>query len=205
MTSAGQRSGGPFRPVRTTELAACCRSVAHCIALVEMPANVRLLPISSVPRSVPTLARVHYAEWGALLPWWSLAAAEEELADHARSDRPYPSTIVAVGDTVRETGSEAGDLGELVGSVSLVDDDLPEYPHIRPWLASLYVIPAFRGAGVGRLLVDACTCAARASGFGECHLFTAGQEDFYARQGWEVTERIDYHGHAGTLMRYRLT
>ena len=42
----------------------------------------------------------------------------------------------------------------VMGSISLIKDDLPAFPDLNPWLASLLVFPEFQGHGLGRILVQ---------------------------------------------------
>ena len=108
--------------------------------------------LADVPGHVDTLARWHHGEWGALYADWSLADAAAELRDHA-TRRTRPTTLVALdGDA-------------LVGSVSLVDEDAPEFADRGDaWLASLYVVPAARGRGLGAALAQALAAHATALG-----------------------------------------
>ncbi|MCP5781392.1 GNAT family N-acetyltransferase, partial [Klebsiella pneumoniae] len=50
------------------------------------------------------------------------------------------------------------------GLVLLIDNDLDSHAHLTPWLASLYVDPAFRNKGVGKQLIAAAENAARDQG-----------------------------------------
>lgn len=144
------------------------------------------------PEWAAALGALHFEQWSALLPWWTLDAAIAELEDHARGG-DYPTTLVAVDDD-----------GTLLGSVSLLADDLPEYPQYCPWLASLLVLPPWRRRRVATALIAACERLATEQMFQELHLFTAGQQGLYERLGWHVVEAIDYHGHAGAIMARRL-
>ena len=141
------------------------------------------------PRLVPTLARWHHAEWSALLPRWSLATATAELAGHVRT-RALPTTLVALD----------GD-GAPLGSVSLLDDDHDELTRWSPWLASLYVVPGARGAGLGRALVTALRDEARALAVPRLHLYTEDRRAWYASLGWSPLERITLgSGHTVDVM-----
>lgn len=144
------------------------------------------------------LAAWHYQQWGPLLPWWTPDAALAELECHAQGGA-YPTTMVAVRDDVEL--SPSCERSRLLGSVSLVADDLVELPQYEPWLASLFVLPEHRGRGVATTLVRFCERAATGLGFTCLHLFTAGQQAFYDRLGWVVVETLDYYGHPGVIMR----
>lgn len=135
----------------------------------------------------PMLARWHYDEWRELLPQWSYAEALADLQSHTRRGC-IPTTFVAVEG------------GQLVGSVSLLTTDIENWQHLSPWLASLFVIPAQRGKGVGSKLVARVIAEAKRLQAAKLYLFTAEQEDFYRKLNWSVHERVDFHGHAVTVM-----
>jgi GNAT superfamily N-acetyltransferase len=81
-------------------------------------------------------------------------------------------------------------VGEVpVGSVSLIADNMETHPERTPWLAALYVLPGYRGRGIGVALVQRCEQEARAAGATRLFLHTErshGVAAFYARLGWTV-------------------
>jgi GNAT superfamily N-acetyltransferase len=91
--------------------------------------------------------------------------------------------------------------GAPVGTASLAAEDADSRPDLSPWLASVFVAPAARGRGYGRLLVTAVECAARSSGFGTLWLFTDGAAGLYAALGWRDAGTVEDHGRTYTLMR----
>jgi predicted N-acetyltransferase YhbS len=135
--------------------------------------NWRIESIAAHPDVVDTLAAWHHAEWGALMAPWSLDDARRELREHVEASAGYPITLVALGGDDR-----------ILGSVSLVATDAPEFPEYTPWLASLYVAPAARGVGVGAALVRAIVEHAHRLGFATLYLFTPGSPQIYLRCGW---------------------
>lgn len=131
-------------------------------------------PLADFPGHVPVLARWHHAHWHYLYEGWTLDVAEAELRDHA-SRRVMPTTLVAIED------------GELIGSVSLVEEDAPELrDRGDAWLASLYVRPEARGRGHGEALVRALVGFAADQGIQRLWLFTPEHERFYRRLGWRA-------------------
>ncbi|MXP63750.1 N-acetyltransferase [Roseomonas sp. M0104] len=94
--------------------------------------------------------------------------------------------------------------GEPVATASLVAGDLDSMPELTPWLAGLFVLPAARGQGHARRLLARAEAAARQAGFTAVWLYTEAAEDFYARAGWEVVERLPHGAGTLTLMRREL-
>ena len=134
------------------------------------------------------LASWHHAQWGHLYAHWTLEVAAAELADHA-TRRTIPTTLVAVEG------------GLLLGSVSLVLEDAPEFcGHGSPWLASLYVRPEARGRGLGAALVQAAVAHAATLGVDELLLFTPEHAGFYQRLGWRPLARTSLLGTPVDLM-----
>jgi GNAT superfamily N-acetyltransferase len=70
------------------------------------------------------------------------------------------------------------------GTASLAHSDLPSRTDLTPWLASVYVDPAFRGRGHATTLVRKVEDLARAASVATLWLFTWTAEPLYARLGW---------------------
>jgi predicted N-acetyltransferase YhbS len=135
--------------------------------------NWRIESLAANPGVVDTLAAWHHAQWGEMMAPWSLEDARRELREHVEASGGYPTTLVALADD-----------GGILGSVSLVPTDAPEFAEYTPWLASLYVAPSARGAGVGSALVRAIVDHAHRLGFGMLYLFTPGSPQIYLNCGW---------------------
>ena len=90
--------------------------------------------------------------------------------------------------------------GQLAGICLLVLHELEPAHDLSPWLASLYVDPAFRGQGVARRLVAAIENHARRNGVARLHLYTVDAEQFYRKCGWMIVERFMSGGGPLTLM-----
>jgi GNAT superfamily N-acetyltransferase len=152
----------------------------------------RILPLAETPAHVDTLAAWHHAEWQHLFSGWTLDSVRAELLAHAQQ-ATCPGTWALLCDD------------ELAGSVSVIAEDAPEFSDRgSPWLASLYVLPRFRGRGFGVLLTQAAERAAGAAGYSRLHLFTPQHEAFYQRLGWRTDERAQLHGEAVALMSKEL-
>ncbi len=136
---------------------------------------MRIEFLADHPDAIETLARWHYGEWRELIPDWSLEKARRELAEHT-GRITIPTTLVALEGT------------EVVGSASLLVEDLPEWKQLTPWVASVFVAPAWRGRGVGSRLVARAVEVAGQTGAATVYLLTPGQEAFYRRLGWSVVE-----------------
>ncbi len=154
---------------------------------------VQIVEIAHHPELGPTLAAWHAPEWEHLYRGWNRDVAEAEFAAMDTPGR-VPTTYLAFDGAGRTAE-------ELLGSVSLIDDDeLEGYREVRPWLASLYVVPAARGRGVGAALARLAVERARALDVERLHLFTAGQEPFYAALGWRVVGTAPAGDETATVM-----
>ncbi len=152
---------------------------------------LRFAYLADHPESVPLLAAWHHAEWSPIIRDWPLALAEAELASH-RGRLEIPTTILAFEQE------------RLVGSASLLAEDMPDFPALTPWLASVFVVPDRRGAGIGTALVRRALTGARELGAATAYLFTTEAEEWYAARGWRVVERRAARGTPGVIMCYDL-
>lgn len=139
------------------------------------------------PHLIPTLAGWHHAEWAHLNPGDTVEARISRM-QRLLAKEQVPTAFVALeGET-------------LLGSASLIDNDMDTRKDLWPWLASVYVAPEYRDRGVGSALVQRVVDEARALGVETLYLFTPDRESLYARMGWKVIERTEYRGEQVVVM-----
>jgi predicted N-acetyltransferase YhbS len=136
---------------------------------------------------LPQLAVWQHEQWGYLNPQNSVETRAEKL--RRRSGKgAIPTTFVGFIE------------GELVGSASLVENDLPSRRDLFPWLASVYVHPSRRRKGIGSQLVERVVTQTEALGHPRLYLITPDQESFYRRMGWILMARFPHRGEQTALM-----
>lgn len=142
------------------------------------------------PDQVRVIAEWHQHEWGHL----SERTVEDRIAEFEEQldSSTIPLTLVAY------------DQGQPVGTTSLLVEDMHVHRDLTPWLASVYVLPAFRGRGIGSALCRRAVQEAERLGVETLYLYTPDQAPFYERMGWETVRRFPYHGIDVTLMNLRL-
>lgn len=138
-----------------------------------------------------TLAGWHHGEWSHLNPGDTLEKRVIRMREHL-GRRQIPTTFIALdGET-------------LLGSASLLADDMHQYRDLTPWLASVFVAPEHRSCGVGGAVVQRVVEEARALGIKILYLYTPDRESFYLRIGWTVRERTEYMGIDVVIMQLSL-
>jgi predicted NAD/FAD-dependent oxidoreductase/GNAT superfamily N-acetyltransferase len=160
-----------------------------------MTSAVHIEVLTGLHHLAPVLAAWHHAEWGHLYA--------DDVWNHAVAVREF-ETMAEPGSTDRTWvafDGDARDADAVLGSVSLIaTDDLAGFEHLTPWLASMFVTPTARGRGVAAALTDALLQGALADGHEVIHLFTSGQEQFWADRGWSVVGTVDTEGHPATVL-----
>jgi GNAT superfamily N-acetyltransferase len=106
---------------------------------------------------------------------------------HLNRDR-IPLTLLALVES------------QPVGTASIFLHDMDTRMDLTPWLAAVYVLPEFRGQGIGSQLVRAIEDVATRLQLERLYLFTPDREDFYARLGWSVLETAEYRQHSNVIM-----
>lgn len=144
------------------------------------------------PALIPPLAQRCAEEWAHLYLAWGEGEAVEESRT-ARTDGGIPATLVAMDDD-----------GALLGTVSVIEDDLPGFEHLNPWLATLLVLPEQRSRGVGAFLVHEAERFAREAGYGEMYLFTESADGLFRRMGWLEMAKTTANGHEVRIFRRHL-
>jgi GNAT superfamily N-acetyltransferase len=87
-----------------------------------------------------------------------------------------------------------------VGTSALRLYDHPDRKDLSPWLGGMYVEPHVRRQGIGAQLAQVVERKAVELGYSRLHLFTYGQEHFYAEQGWTYMEPTEWRGLKCSIM-----
>jgi GNAT superfamily N-acetyltransferase len=90
---------------------------------------------------------------------------------------------------------------ELIGTVSLKFHDLDIRPKLDPWLGALFVLPNWRGRGVGSMLMHRAVDEAGRLNLPRLFLWTSSAEALYRKLGWRIVERTDYCGKSIVIMQ----
>ncbi len=91
--------------------------------------------------------------------------------------------------------------GRPVGTASLAARDLETRPDLTPWLAGVFIDPAFRGRGYATALVRQVEAFAMSASLPALWLYTSTAELLYARLGWQKVEVKENRGSEVVLMR----
>jgi GNAT superfamily N-acetyltransferase len=152
---------------------------------------VRIELLADHPHAVPEVAAWHYAEWGHLDPAGSLNSWTKGLRQRTRREG-IPTTLLALDDEMP------------VGSASLVQHDMSTRADLTPWLAGVYVLPAYRRRGIGGALVRRAMGLAADLNFETLYLYSRSAMVFYRRLGWRVFDFEHYEGRKVAVMCARL-
>ena len=93
----------------------------------------------------------------------------------------------------------------LLGMATLVDDDeLPKSNEPGPWLAAVLTVPTHRSLGVASTLIHHIIQRAHALGHANLYLYTADQQEWYAKKSWIPIREAELNGITHTVMRLPL-
>ena len=132
-----------------------------------------------------------YESWGHLHPGLTLEQAIKRLKAEC-GQGGVPSIFVAMqGETP-------------VGTASLIADDMSIRRELTPWLASVFVVPEWRGQGIASALVRRVEAEAVENGIEHFYLYTPDQQALYRHLGWQDVESLEYRGETVTVMSRQL-
>jgi N-acetylglutamate synthase-like GNAT family acetyltransferase len=153
---------------------------------------MEIIDLKTAAHLLPEIAHWHHEQWAYLNPGRTLAQRIDDMQRHLDTTL-VPSTWVAIDNKQR-----------ALGSASLLHADMDSHPELAPWLASVFVVPAFRRRGIAAELVRRVMQEARRGEIKTLYLFTPDQERLYASLGWQLLAREPYHGSDVTLMKTEL-
>jgi N-acetylglutamate synthase-like GNAT family acetyltransferase len=153
-----------------------------------MPIEITYL--ADMPDAAPTLAAWSYRTWHHFFPDLSEADLLAEYKAGCQKNA-VPLALVAV------------DAGVVCGTASLVaQDGLPDYAHLTPWLASVYVADAHRRRGIGAQLVTRIIHCAWLMNIPKLYLWTDAEAAWYTHMGWNTLAAAIFHARPITIMAY---
>ncbi|WP_158602001.1 GNAT family N-acetyltransferase [Pararobbsia silviterrae] len=133
--------------------------------------------LCDVPRFLPAVAKALHETFWLTDPEASIERAIDRLSQRLNA-HALPFTLVA------------HDRDTLLGTGSVLVNEVPEDTVQSAWLSAVWVDEAHRGRGVGAAIVDACCAHARRLGEPALLLMTADEREFYERRGWTVIDAI---------------
>ena len=162
----------------------------------ESGQELRIEPLADHVDKIPILADWLYREWGYLEPQSSKEWVASRLAERLQRST-VPICFVALN--IRD------ETPRLVGTISVKFREMELYPQLHYWVGSLLVEDSQRGQGIGSELVRHVVAWGREQRIETMHLYTKGQEGFYAALGWQTIATPVYRGEATTVMRISLS
>lgn len=156
-----------------------------------MQGDITIQRLSADDPNAEIVAGWTFEAWGHLHPGLTLAQAIERTKANC-GQASVPSNFVAMQD------------GTPVGTASLIVDDMSIRRELTPWLASVFVVPEWRGQGIASALVKRVEAEAIESGTRHFYLYTPDQQALYRRLGWKDVESLEYRGETVTLMSRQL-
>ena len=140
--------------------------------------------------AIDPLSQAQFELWGPLTGRNTLKEYRE-LLHFAAESKSLPTTLVAVENAT------------VLGSVNILENDLPLRPDIAPWLAQLFVFPNFRRRGAGALLIAGAIAETRKLNRSILYLYTSGTlPSYYEKLGWSRMGEIAYLGKRRVIMAY---
>lgn len=91
---------------------------------------------------------------------------------------------------------------EPIGSVVLIDNDMRSHRELAPWMAGLFVLPAYRKQGLGTKLTLHAVAEAKRFGVTRLYLHTATATRLYEKLGWKILFNESYEGTNVDVMSY---
>lgn len=156
-----------------------------------MPDDITFQRLTADDFHVSLVAIWIFEAWGHLHPGLTQEQAIERVKAEC-GQGGVPSIFVAMQASIP------------VGTASLIVDDMSIRPALTPWLASVFVLPEWRGKGIASALVRRVEVEAFNCGIERFYLYTPDQQALYQRLGWQYLESLEYRGEAVTVMSRQL-
>jgi GNAT superfamily N-acetyltransferase len=156
-----------------------------------MRTRLRIAHLADHPEAIPVMRRWFEVEWAAYYGPGGPGDAEQDLWAYASRGKLSVGLIAWYDDA-------------LCGIAALKAHSLSTHTHLSPWAAAGFVLPPFRGRGIGSSLVGALTEVARGFGYSTMYCATSTAMGLLERDGWQLMERVTYEGEAVSIYQKAL-
>lgn len=137
------------------------------------------------------IAKWQYAEWGSGYNQTDLADFLVDIRRAIRSEE-IPLILVATAES------------EIVGTASIIENDLPLRKDLNPWLASVFVRPDWRRKGIASQLIKVALTRARLIRIKKIFLFTHDLQEFYNEFAFVTIDQSEFMGKKVYIMECNL-
>ena len=141
--------------------------------------------------TIPTLIRWFRNQWPDYHAAMSDKEMEQDFLEDASRDR-LPIRLVAFKSN------------QLVGTVTLRENNPEMPPELQPELGGLYVVELHRKQGIATELVRACMQLARQQGYKTVFATTVVAAGILERLGWEFLKTVEHEDEKLPLYRCKL-
>ncbi len=144
-----------------------------------MSARISVLTSKTPKTYFDEIAQLIWLEWGH--HYESLTVLENELEQCLKPNN-LPLMLYAFLEEEQK----------VCGCISLLENDLPLYPNLTPWLANFFVSPRYRNQGIGRALYNRLIKEAFANfEYKDIYLYTTNPFPYYSKK-WIDVHRFHY-------------
>ncbi len=143
--------------------------------------------LTQYPTYVDQISAWFFDEWGDGVEGRTVDHFSEVLIERMNIDK-LPVAFVALVP------------GELIGTASLICNEISSLPRYKHWLASVFVAPEHRRQGWGTKIVRAAVQIAPDYGIDKLFLYTRSHIDFYQQLGWEYVETVQYRNRDAMIL-----
>ena len=147
--------------------------------------------LARYPTYVDQISAWFFEEWGDEVEGRTVGQFSEGLNERMNIDK-LPLAFVALAS------------GDLIGTASLIYNEISSLPRYKHGLASVFVAPKLRRRGWGAKIVRAVVQIAPDYGIDELFLYTRRHTDFYQQLGWEYVQTVQYRNRDAMILGYPL-
>lgn len=155
----------------------------------DAQADFSLSSLAQYPTFVNQISGWFFEEWGGGIEGRTFGQFSELLNERMNIDK-LPVAFVALAS------------GDLIGTASLICNEISSLPRYKHWLASVFVTPEHRRQGWGTKIVRASVQIAPDYGIDKLVLYTHSHIDFYQQLGWEYLETVQYRNRDAMILGY---
>jgi predicted N-acetyltransferase YhbS len=153
--------------------------------------SIQIEHLADHPELTHLLAIWFFEEWGRHNRTLTVESIEQRVRERMNQDK-LPLTLVAFLET------------EPVASATLKIREMETHPQFEHWLGNVYVRSEYRNRGIGSHIIESAAEEAKRLDVQDLYLFTRDRERLYARLGWKMIERAEYHGRIAVIMKREL-